>query len=132
MPKHPVETLIAQADAAINQEDFATLMEIYAEDAVLVVQPGRNAVGKAQIQKAFEAIAQHFGHSLEVKEAGMEVLATDDTALVLAKTLVSAQDHPTVERKATYVFKKDAAGDWRCVIDNSYGFDLLDSGQGEG
>jgi len=125
MPKHPVEKLIAQADAAINQEDFAALMEIYAEDAVLVVQPGTNAVGKQQIRKAFEAIAQYFGHSLEVKEAGMEVLATDDTALVLAKTLVSAPDHQTVERKATYVFKKDPAGDWRCVIDNSYGHDLL-------
>jgi len=123
---HPVEKLIAQADAAINQEDFNSLMEIYAEDAVLVVQPGRNAVGKEQIRRAFEAIAQYFGHSLEVKQAGMEVLTTDDTALVLAKTLVTAKDHPPVERKANYVFKKDAAGSWLCVIDNSYGHDLLD------
>lgn len=125
MPPHPVAELIAKADAAINQEDFATLVEIYAEDAVLVVQPGRNARGREQIKRAFEAIAQHFGHSLVVKQAGLEVLATGDTALVLARTLVSAQDHPPAERKATYVFKKDATGDWRCVIDNSYGHDLL-------
>lgn len=125
MPQHPVEKLIARADEAINREDFAALMEMYAEDAVLVVRPGSNAKGKEQIRKAFEAIAQYFDHSLEVKQAGLKVLATGDTALVLAKTLVSAKGHPSVERKATYVFKKDAAGGWRCVIDNSYGHDLL-------
>ncbi|BEQ13372.1 YybH family protein [Desulfoferula mesophila] len=125
MSPHPVEKLIAQADAAINREDFDSLMEFYAEDAVLVVQPGRNAVGKERIRQAFEAIAQYFGHGLEVRQAGLEVLATGDTALALAKTLVRAPGHPPAQRKATYVFKKDAAGDWRCVIDNSYGHDLL-------
>ncbi|MCB2227190.1 MAG: SgcJ/EcaC family oxidoreductase [Desulfarculaceae bacterium] len=126
MDRHPVEELIARADAAINREDFDALMEIYAEDAVLVIQPGMNARGKAQIKQAFQAIAQHFGHSLEVRQAGLEVLASGDTALALAKTLVSAQGHPTVERKATYVFRQDPAGGWLCVIDNSYGHDLLE------
>lgn len=132
MAGHPVEELIAKADKAINQEDFDALMEIYANDAVLVVQPGMNARGKDQIKKAFQAIAQHFGHSLEVRQAGLEVLASGGAALVLAKTLVSAQGHPTVERKATYVFSKDAAGSWLCEIDNSYGHDLLAPGTGEG
>ncbi|HYE34134.1 hypothetical protein [Methylocaldum sp.] len=54
-------------------------------------------------------------------------LETGDTALVLAKTLISAKGHPVVERKATYVFKKDASNAWVCAIDNSYGHDLLES-----
>lgn len=127
MAKHPVELLIRKADTAINQEDFDTLMEIYADDAVLVVQPGLNAVGKEQIHKAFEAIAKHFQHSLFVKQAEMEILDTGDTALVLAKTLISANHLPTTERHATYVFKKTKTGAWLCAIDNSYGFDLLES-----
>jgi uncharacterized protein (TIGR02246 family) len=86
--KHPIELLIEKADRAINQEDFDTLIKIYAEDAVLVIKPGMNAVGKDQIKRAFEAIAAHFEHSLDVKQAEMEILETGDTALVLAKTLV--------------------------------------------
>ena len=127
MKPHPIELLINKADTAINQEDFDTLVNFYAEDAVLVIRPGMNAVGKAQIRKAFEAIAAHFEHSLDVQQAGMEILETGDTALVLAKTLVSAKEHPVVERKATYVFKKDANDAWVCAIDNSYGHDLLES-----
>ncbi len=55
--EHPIERLINKADTAINKEDFDTLIDIYADDAVLVIQPGMNAVGKEQIRKAFEAIA---------------------------------------------------------------------------
>ncbi|MBC9250253.1 DUF4440 domain-containing protein [Pseudomonas alcaligenes] len=124
---HPIELLIKQADTAINQEDFDRLLDIYAEDALLVVKPGLHAVGKAQIRQAFVAIAAHFGHSLQVRQGGMEILETGDTALVLARTLVAAADHPGVERKATYVFRRSAEGAWLCVIDNSYGHDLLDA-----
>lgn len=123
---HPIERLIHTADTAINTEDFDTLIDIYADNAVLVIKPGMNAVGKAQIRKAFEAIAAHFDHSLGVKQAGMTVLETGDTALVLAKTVVSAKNLPATERKATYVFKRDNDNQWVCAIDNSYGHDLLE------
>lgn len=91
----------------------------------MVVQPGMNAVGKQQIKKAFEAIAVHFEHTLDVKQAGIKILEAEDTALVLARTVVSASKSAPVERKATYVFKKDEMNRWVCVIDNSYGHDLL-------
>jgi uncharacterized protein (TIGR02246 family) len=130
MKRHPIEVLIDKADAAINREDFDALLEFYADDAVLVIKPGMHAVGKAQIRKAFEAIADHFGHTLDVKQAGMEILETGDIALVLAKTVVSARGRPLAERKATYVFKKDANGTWVCAIDNSYGHDLLEPSVG--
>lgn len=122
---HPVEQQIHKADRAIMAEDFETLREIYTEDAVLVVKPGVNAVGRTQIRKAFEAIANHFQHSLVVKQAGMTVLEAGDTVLVLAKTVVSATNLPETERKATYVFKRNAYGEWLCSIDNSYGHELI-------
>ena len=46
MNRHPVELQIEKADKAIIAEDFDTLMGIYTNDAVLVIEPGRNAVGK--------------------------------------------------------------------------------------
>lgn len=123
---HSIEEIIATADAAIVSEDFDALMEIYCDDAVLVVKPGVNAVGKAQIRRAFEAIAAHFEHSLRVSQAGMTILEAGDSALVLARTVVSASNAPAVVRNATYVFRRDAGGVWRCAIDNSYGHELLD------
>jgi ketosteroid isomerase-like protein len=84
-----------------------------------------NAIGKTQIRKAHEAIAAHFNHGLSVKQAGTKILESEDTALVLAKTVVSAPGRPPVARDATYVFKKSPKGDWLCVIDNSYGHELF-------
>jgi uncharacterized protein (TIGR02246 family) len=125
MTRHPVELQIEKADRAINGEDFDTLMDIYADDAILVVKPGMNAVGKVQIRKAMEDIAAYFNHSLDVMQAGMKILESGDTALVLARTVVSASNMPTIERSATYVFKRTPAGSWLCIIDNSYGHELL-------
>jgi uncharacterized protein (TIGR02246 family) len=126
MSRHPVELLIERADAALGREDFDTLMDIYADDAVLVIKPGMNAVGKASIRKAFEAIAAHFNHQIEVTQQGMKILESEDTALVLAKTVVSTPGVPPIRRNATYVFRKRASDDWLCVIDNSYGHDLFE------
>jgi uncharacterized protein (TIGR02246 family) len=122
---HPVEAIIRQADRAIVAEDFGTLLQFYTDDAVLVVQPGRKANGKNEIRTAFEAIAQYFRHGLKVEQAEMRILETGNTAIVLAKTLISAPDTPLVERKATYVFTKSDRGYWLCAIDNSYGHENL-------
>jgi uncharacterized protein (TIGR02246 family) len=128
MDPHPIASLIARADAAINQEDFDALIGIYADDALLVVKPGTCARGKVEIRKAFELIAAHFDHQLEVQQAGMKILESDGTALVLARTVVSAPGLVPTTRAATYVFRKSPTGDWRCVIDNSYGHELLAHG----
>ena len=125
MTKHAIEALIATADTAINEEDWDTLRDIYAEDAVLVVQPGRHAVGRDQIMTACRAIAEHFAHTLDVKQNGMTILESGDTALVLANTIVSSKNTEAEVRKATYVFKKHPERGWQCVIDNSYGHDLI-------
>ncbi len=125
MSRHPVETQIERADKAIIAEDFDTLMQIYTEDAILVVEPGRIAQGQEAIRKAFESIAKYFKNGLQVKQNGMEILESENTALVLANTLVSAPNLPATERKATYVFNKDSNGVWLCSIDNSYGHEIV-------
>lgn len=125
MDKHSIERQIEKADKAIIAEDFDTLLDIYTEDAILVVEPGRNAKGKEAIRKAFEAIAVYFKNGLQVKQNGIEILESGDTALVLANTVISAPNIPGTERKATYVFNKAANGTWLCSIDNSYGHEII-------
>jgi len=129
MSAHPLRQLIEAADRAISAGNFDGVVEFYADDAKLVVQPGLVATGKAQILKAFLAISDHFQHRLSVTQGKMEVVETGDTALVLMETILDSADafgEPvSTTRRGTYVFRKSADETWLCVVDNSYGTDLL-------
>lgn len=128
MAEHELRQVIEAADRAITAEDFDGLMDFYAEDATLVVKPGLNASGKAQIRKAFVAIAAHFKNALKVRQGRMEVIEGADTALVLMETLLDIEGQPEpIVRRATYVFRKSETGRWLCAVDNSYGTSLLDA-----
>ncbi|QQX87668.1 SgcJ/EcaC family oxidoreductase [Cupriavidus necator] len=129
MSAHELTQIIKAADAAITAEDLDTLMAIYADDAMLVVKPGMVARGKEQIRRAFVAIAEHFNHSMNVSQGETLVLENGDTALVIMETVLNSLDAAgaavATTRRATYVFRKGAEGNWLCAIDNSYGTDLL-------
>jgi uncharacterized protein (TIGR02246 family) len=126
---HEIEALIHAADDAINREDLDAVMAFYADDATLVVRPGLNATGRPQIRQAFSSIATYFNHSLHVTQDRLVVVEGGDTALVLGKAEIRAKDPAggsiLLEREATYVFRKFPDGSWRCVVDNSYGTQLL-------
>lgn len=133
--EHPIKALIKAADRAISINDFDTVMEFYTDDAVLVIKPDllrKNSIarGKAEIRKAFEWIAEYFNDNLTVTQGQMQILETEDTALVIMETIVETKNEdgkPTPDvRRATYVFNKTPDGKWLCAIDNSYGTTILD------
>ncbi|MDY7433426.1 DUF4440 domain-containing protein [Bacillus sp. V26] len=123
-----IKEIISACDVAIRNEDFDTLMNYYTEDAILVVKPGMIARGKEEIKKAFIAIANYFNNQLVPTQGEMVILEAGDTALVLSQTLLESDKKDSeyaMERRATYVFKKNMQGEWLCAIDNSYGTDLI-------
>jgi len=126
--EHELRELIKKCDSAIKQEDFETLMNYYTNDAILVVKPGIIARGKEEIKKAFIAIAKYFNNSIVPTQGEMIILEAEDTALVISQTLLTADKEDSaysMDRRATYVFKKNSQGEWLCAIDNSYGTDLI-------
>lgn len=128
--EHELKELINKCDLAIKQEDFDTLMNYYTDDAILVVKPGMIARGKEEIKNAFIKIAQYFNNSIVPTQGDMHILEAGDTALVISQTLLDADKEEvefSMDRRATYVFKKNAQGEWLCAIDNSYGTDLINS-----
>ena len=129
MARHDVAARIAEADDAINREDFDALMRCYAPDATLVVLPRREVSGHDALRKAFVAIAEHFNHTLRVSQEEVVVVEGADVALALARTRVQAtlKTGEAIDevRRATYVFKR-VDGRWLCAVDNSYGTTLLD------
>ncbi len=126
--EHELKEFIKKCDIAIKQEDFDTLMNYYTDDAILVIKPGMIARGKEEIKTAFIKIAKYFKNSLVPTQGEMIVLDAGDTALVLSQTLLEANKNDSeysMDRRATYVFKKNPQGEWLCAIDNSYGTDLI-------
>ena len=126
--EHELKEFIKKCDLAIRKEDFDTLMNYYTDDAILVVKPGMIAKGKDQIKQAFIRIAAYFNNSITPTQGEMIILEAGDTALVLSQTLLEsdkADSEYSMDRKATYVFKKNSQGKWLCAIDNSYGTDLI-------
>jgi ketosteroid isomerase-like protein len=112
-------------------------MTFYADEATLVIEPGRCVTGHAALRKAFIAIAEQFTHTLRVSQEEVLVLEGAGTALALAKTRVrgtlKSSETYDVLRRATYVFRRAARGPWRRAVDNSYGTELLSPGlSGEG
>ena len=126
--EHALKEVIKKCDHAIRQEDFDTLMNYYTDDAILVVKPGMIARGKEEIKKAFIAIAKYFNNSLVPTQGDMIILEAGNTALVISQTLLDADKNESeysMDRRATYVFKKNSQGEWLCAIDNSYGTDII-------
>lgn len=130
MKPHPIREIIEACDKAISERNFDALMSYYAEDAALVIKPGMVARGKDDIRKAFVAIADYFKNQLIVEQGNMQVIEGGGDALVIMETVLHYPDEQgsivTTMRRATYVFRKDVDGNWRCTIDNSYGTTLLD------
>ncbi|UUE58356.1 YybH family protein [Pectobacterium aroidearum] len=130
MKPHPIREIIEACDKAISERDFDALMRYYAEDAALVIKPGMVARGKDDIRKAFIAIADYFKNQLIVEQGNMQVIEGGGDALVIMETVLHYPDEQgsivTTTRRAIYVFRKDADGNWLCTVDNSYGTTLLD------
>lgn len=132
MSPHPLRTLIETCDAAISQRDFDALMTFYAEDAALMVKPGMVVRGIPAIRRAFTAISDYFDGQLEVTQGAMEVIEGADNALVIMETRLrypGGEGWIDETRRATYVFRKEPGGQWRCTVDNSYGTTLLGAQQ---
>ncbi len=132
MSPHPLRTLIETCDAAISRRDFDALMAFYTEDAALVVKPGMVVRGIPAIRRAFTAISDYFDGQLEVTQGAMEVIEGADNALVIMETRLrypGGEGWIAETRRATYVFRKEPGGQWRCTVDNSYGTTLLGAQQ---
>ena len=55
------------------------------------------------------------------------VIEAGDTALVISKLYLNATGAVDCNvKKAIYVFRKNAEGEWQCAIDNFFGVDLID------
>lgn len=128
MSSTEIDQIVQNLDAAFSRRDMQAVLSFYEEHAVVVVEPGRLAVGRQQLERMFAFLFTLDGVAEAITS---KVIVADDIALYLSRwrfSGVAADGAPFAqERIATCVFRRADDGRWRMIIDNSYGPAILDA-----
>ena len=127
MHQHPVFETLNRLHQAFNDKDYDAVSACYHDEAKVIATP--HDVGKTD-EKASQSLARFralYAQDVTVSNGDQMVVEVDDVALVLSKLyLANAEQFTTNSTPAMYVFKKNKAGEWRCLIDNFFGTTLLE------
>jgi len=124
-----ITQLLARLHNAVNNNDPASVSACYGDNAKVVSTPL-----KGTAQHDCVSALQTFQHKYmpeHIVTTGDEiVIEAGDVALVIAKLYLvpKASPHalPCDGKRAVYVMQRNDSGEWRCIIDNFFGTDLLD------
>ena len=130
MKTEHVEHEVSRIHQAFNDGVLDAVIDCYHHNATLVVKPGTVVSGKENIVSAYEQVHTSLGDANCLNRGDKVLIEAGDTALLISKTYLSPTSKVCPEsvdaQRSIHVFKKDEKGNWRCLIDNFYGTDLLD------
>ena len=118
----PLET-VELLDEAFNRGDLEAILSFYEEGAIMVIEPGRLAAGKPELRRAYEWILNNLKGV--ARQEKTHVIETGDIALFTSKWNYSGttSDGTQVSREAyaSVILRQQTDGNWRIVMDNSWG-----------
>jgi uncharacterized protein (TIGR02246 family) len=117
-PEHIVEMM----DKAFNEGDIERVLTFYEDRAVVVTEPGKLARGQEELRRFFEHMMASRPSASQMKTY---VIEADGIALYLSRWMIISDNTlgTSVPRRfiATTVFRKQPNGEWKALIDNSFG-----------
>ena len=117
-----VQAVIGRMMEAFAAGDVPAVMQTYRSGAVVVGSQGAAVTGEAALTGMFEGfVAAGFAFV----PGGHEVIVSGDTALHLMDWQGQGPDGKTFRALSVAVLTRDAAGDWRMVIDHPFGDGLM-------
>ena len=122
MARSPLE-IVELLDEAFNRGDIEAVLDFYEDEATMVVEPGRLAAGKTELRRVYEWIFSNIKGA--AKQEKCHVIEAGDIALFTSKWSFSGMtlDGNSVSREsyASVIMRKQRDGEWRIVVDNSWG-----------
>jgi uncharacterized protein (TIGR02246 family) len=114
------EQVVEMVDRAFNIGDIETILNFYEENAVVVTEPGKTARGRGELRSFFEQILALKQSARQIKTY---VLEADGIALFLSRWTLTGSESDSLTRRfiATTVFRRQQNGEWKALIDNSFG-----------
>jgi len=103
--------------ALLQAGDLEAVTALYEDEAVFV-DTGTEYQGSDRIRAAFRAFTES-GLSLQLNDS--TVFVAGDLALVHWSWTVTRPDRPPIEGISAEVMRRQPAGEWKFVIDNSDG-----------
>ena len=115
-----LDQVVEDLDKAVNDGNLEAVLSYYADDAVMVVQPGELARGKEELRVVFERL---LASGIKAKQLKTYVLEAGNSALFTSRWSLVTPDSESAgaEYIATSVFTRSLNGDWKLSIDNSFG-----------
>src|SRR5262245_7672053 len=121
----PLDT-VNQLVRAINAGDLVAAVALYEPDAVLVVRPGQEARGWAQLR---EALAGFVALRATLTSEAQHVVETGDLALYLGRWTLRGTDPaggPVVlGGESADILRRQRDGRWLIAIDDPWGAQVL-------
>ena len=123
--KTPLDT-VNELVRAINAGDLTAAVALYEADAVLVVQPGHLARGRAQLR---EALAGFVAMRATLTSEAQHIVDTGDLALYLGRWRLRGTDPAgtpvELGGESADILRRQADGRWLIAIDDPWGTQLL-------
>jgi uncharacterized protein (TIGR02246 family) len=124
--RNPLEA-VELLDEAFNRGDIETVLDFYEDGAVMVAEPDRLATGRTEIRAVYEWIFANIKG--KAKQQKTHVIETGDIALFTSQWNFTGTtlggDSVLRESYASVVLRKNRNGEWRVVVDNSWGHAVL-------
>jgi uncharacterized protein (TIGR02246 family) len=121
MPARTPEEVDALFEQGISAGDAAAVVALYAEDAVLIPQPGQEVSGRAAIEQSLQAMT---GGGVKIKMNVVNTITAGDTAVIYNDWTgaFTTAEGATVELsgKAIEVVRRQPDGSWLFAIDDPY------------
>ena len=113
-PGHAIELL----DEAFNKGDIDAILRYYEDGAVVIGEPGKEARGMEDLRKLY---AGSIKPGMSVKQLQTHVVEAGGIALFTSRWNLLVEGAPPEIFVATTVFRKQADGGWKALIDNARG-----------
>ena len=122
MPAKTPLIVINRLIAAIRERNLESMVALYAQDAILAVQPGSLVQGTASIRSFFEGL---FRTNPENRYELKDFIEAGDLALFTAKWTILSPPLPNVPLPTTnhqaIILRKQPDGNWLIIVDNPWG-----------